>query len=132
MEKFGMGAVLFVALTIGSFNLAASEGGEDGGVEYLPLESVLVNLEGRRHYLRADTQLLIDSKENAEKIKAHMPAIRHTLIMLLSNRNPEQLSAVDEREKVRKAAFEEITKVLEKYGVADGFEDVFFTDFLIQ
>jgi flagellar FliL protein len=104
----------------------------DGGVEYLPLESVLVNLEGKRHYLRADIQLLIDSKEHAEKIKMHMPPIRHALIMLFSNRNPEQLSAVDEREKLRQAALQDVTKTLEKYGAGEGLKDLFFTDFLIQ
>lgn len=103
-----------------------------GGGEYLPLESVLVNLEGRRHYLRADIQLLVDSKDHAERIRMHMPPVRHALIMLFSNRNPEQLSVADEREKLRQAALVDITKILQKYGAADGLKDLFFTDFLIQ
>lgn len=106
--------------------------GMSGGGEYLPLESVLVNLEGRRHYLRADIQLLVDSKDHAERIRMHMPPVRHALIMLFSNRNPEQLSVADEREKLRQAALVDITKILQKYGAADGLKDLFFTDFLIQ
>ncbi|HYE34889.1 flagellar basal body-associated FliL family protein [Methylocaldum sp.] len=113
--------------------MSGEEGeGGDGGVEYLPLASVLVNLEGKRHYLRADIQLLVDGKENAEKIKMHMPPIRHALIMLFSNRNPEQLSAADEREKLRQAALQDVTKTLEKYGASEGLKDLFFTDFLVQ
>ncbi|MGX2039462.1 flagellar basal body-associated FliL family protein [Methylocaldum sp. MU1018] len=111
---------------------SSGEDGEGGGVEYLPLESVLVNLEGRRHYLRAEIQLLVDSKAHAEKIKMHTPPIRHALIMLFSNRNPEQLSAADEREKLRQAALRDVTKILEKYGVSEGLQDLFFTDFLVQ
>jgi flagellar FliL protein len=109
-----------------------TSGEEDGGVEYLPLQSLLVNLEGKRHYLRADIQLLIDSKAHAERIKMHMPPIRHALIMLFSNRNPEQLAAADEREKLRQAALQDVTKTLQKYGASEGIKDLFFTDFLIQ
>lgn len=103
-----------------------------GGGEYLPLESVLVNLDGRRHYLRADIQLFVESKAHAERIRMHMPPVRHALIMLFSNRNSEQLSVADEREKLRQAALADITKTLQKYGAADGLKDLFFTDFLIQ
>jgi flagellar FliL protein len=109
-----------------------TSGEEDGGVEYLPLQSLLVNLEGKRHYLRADIQLLIDSKAHAERIKMHMPPIRHALIMLFSNRNPEQLAAAEEREKLRQAALQDVTKTLQKYGASEGIKDLFFTDFLIQ
>jgi flagellar FliL protein len=107
-------------------------GGEEGGVEYLPLESILVNLEGRRHYLRADIQLLVETKEDADKIKVHMPVIRHTLIMLFSNRNPQQIAAVAEREKLRQSALEQVTATLEKLGAEHGLEDLFFTDFMVQ
>jgi flagellar FliL protein len=107
-------------------------GEEDDGVVYLPLQSLLVNLEGKRHYLRADIQLLIDSKAHAEKIKAHMPPIRHALIMLFSNRNPEHLAVAEEREKLRQAALQDVTKALQKYGASEGLKDLFFTDFLIQ
>lgn len=123
---------LFFLFLFCPFAYAASGGEGEGGAEYLPLESLLVNLEGKRHYLRADIQLLIDSKEHAEKIKMHMPPIRHALIMLFSNRNPEQLSAADEREKLRQAALQDITKTLERYGAGEGLKDLFFTDFLIQ
>ncbi len=92
----------------------------------------MVNLEGKRHYLRADIQLLVDSAEHVEKMKAHMPVIRHSLIMLFSGRNPEQVSAIDEREKLRQIAKEEIRKALAHYGAGEGLKDLFFTDFMVQ
>ncbi|CAI8716444.1 flagellar FliL protein [Methylocaldum szegediense] len=128
----GRSKILALFLVLFSPLGCGTSGEEDNGVEYLPLQSLLVNLEGKRHYLRADIQLLIDNKIHAEKIKAHMPLIRHTLIMLLSNRNPEQLAAAEEREKLRQAALQDVTNALQKYGASEGLKDLFFTDFLIQ
>ncbi|SMF95032.1 flagellar FliL protein [Methylomagnum ishizawai] len=129
--------IVLVALCLwaGSSAGLANEGGgggEEGGMEYLPLEAVLVNLAGKRHYLRADIQLLVESKEDADKIKAHMPLIRHTLIMLFSNRDPAEIAAVAEREKLRQSALEQITASLEQVGADHGLEDLFFTDFMVQ
>ena len=109
-----------------------TENSEDKGPQYVPLESILVNLEGRRHYLRVDIQLLVENAEEGEKIKANMPAIRHSLIMLFSGRNPEQVSEVIERERLRQSAKEEIKKVLGRYHADKGFKDLFFTDFMVQ
>jgi flagellar FliL protein len=124
--------LVWALLAAGHAGFASEGGGGEGGVEYLPLESILVNLEGRRHYLRADIQLLVDNPEDAAKIKAHMPAIRHALIMLFSNRNPQQIAAVGEREKLRQSALEQVTLSLEKFGAEHGLEDLFFTDFMVQ
>ncbi len=105
---------------------------EEDTVEYLPLESLVVNLEGRRHYLRTDAQLLLESAENADKIKAHLPAIRHALIMTLSNRPSDQLAVPEEREKLRLAALQAIRTMLDKYSADRGLKDLFFTEFLVQ
>lgn len=142
-KRAGFGAVarvlcLACALMAGSQGFANEGGGHggggegEGGVEYLPLEAILVNLEGKRHYLRADIQLLVDNQADADKIKAHMPAIRHALIMLFSNRDPHQIAAVAEREKLRQAALEQVILSLEKHGAEHGLEDLFFTDFMVQ
>ena len=135
MYKLGRNLALCLVLAGSSFGLMANEGGggkEETGVSYLPLESVLVNLEGRRHYLKVDVQILMDSKANADKVKAHVPAIRHMLIMMLSNRSPEEVATIEEREKIRKKAAEAMEKLLEQWNLDRGFEDVFFTDYLIQ
>lgn len=128
-------AVVFGAACL-AINTAAwankAEGGGEAGQQYVKLESVLVNLEGKRHYLRADIQLMVADGHTAEAIKANMPAVQHALIMLFSGRNPELVATVDEREKLRKNAKAEIAKLLAQYHADKGFEDVFFTDFLVQ
>lgn len=116
----------------------ANEGGGEGkegeaaGPQYVPLEGLLVNLEGRRHYLRVEVQLRVASAASAEKIKAHMAPLRHALIMLLGGRNPDQVAQMQEREKLRQEAKHEIEKVLAANHADEGLEDVYFTEFLIQ
>jgi flagellar protein FliL len=134
-----VGMMMGVLLGLAVPSIHAKEGGGEGGEksseagpQYVPLDSVLVNLDGRRHYLRVDIQILVESGEQAEKIKTHMPAIRDKLILLFSGRNPEQISEVPEREKLRQSAKSEIQKVLERYHAGKGLKDVFFTDFMIQ
>jgi flagellar FliL protein len=142
--KWSVTRSLLIPILILSFSLVpltglAQEGGGEGegkadaaGPQYLPLEGVLVNLEGRRHYLRVEIQLLVDDGAHAAKIKEHLAPIRHALIMLLSGHNPEQIAQAEEREKLRQAAKAEITKVLAARHADKGLTDVFFTDYLIQ
>ncbi len=132
MRKFA-GAILGGLLLMGCLlGQAKEEGGKVPEAQYVAVESILVNLAGRRHYLRADVNLLVASSEQAEKIKAHMPAIRHSLIMLFSERDPEQVSTVQEREKLRQEAKEEVRKVLQRFHAGEGLKDLFFTDFMVQ
>lgn len=124
---------LFLVLSIGAQATEGKKAGsESAGPLYVKLESVIVNLEGRRHYLRAEIQLLVSDQAVAESVRANMPALRHALIMLFSGRNPEQISTTEEREKLRQSAKEEVAKVLEHYKTGKGFEDLFFTDFMVQ
>lgn len=123
---------LILALSSGVQAKEEKKEGGEAGAQYVKLEPVIVNLEGRRHYLRAEIQLLVADGEISEKIRTNMAALRHSLIMLMSGRNPEQLSTIEEREKLRLAAREEVAKVLERFKAAKGFEDLFFTDFMVQ
>lgn len=102
-------------------------------VEYLPLDpKFVVNLEGRKRYLRVDIQLMIEGEQEVEKISTHIPALRHSLIMLFSSYRPDQLATPDQREQFRKSALEDVGKTLEKYADSKGLTDLFFTEFLVQ
>jgi len=102
-------------------------------IEYLALNpKLVVNLAGRRHYLRADVQLMIKGKDNKERIQKHMPLIRHALIMLFSGLPPEKVADISQREQLREKALTEIRKLLDRYSDSDGLKDVFFTEFLVQ
>lgn len=102
-------------------------------IEYLPVQpKLIVNLEGRRHYLRADLQLLIKDDENLERIRKHLPLIRHTLIMYFSNLPMQKVADISQREQLREGALSEIRKLLDRYSDSYGLKDIFFTEFLVQ
>ncbi|MCI0653270.1 MAG: flagellar basal body-associated FliL family protein [Methylococcaceae bacterium] len=116
------------------FSVIAEDAGIENLFEYVSLEpSFVVNLQGnRRSYLRMDIQLLVDGKERADQIKAHMPALRHALILLISDYSAEQLGTSEQREKFRVKALNETRATLDKYASSRGLSDLFFTEFLVQ
>ncbi len=125
--------LLVLLLSIALPLWAEEEEKSSPSIEYLPLQpKLIVNLAGRRHYLRADIQLMIKGKEHLERIQKHLPMIRHALIMLLSDLPPEKVADVGERERLRQNALQEVRRVLDRYTDSDGLKDIFFTEFLIQ
>ena len=108
---------------------------EDGQLtaEYLPLSpKFIVNLKEWKTFLRVDAQLLVSSEKDAEKIRAHLPPVRHALIMLFSNYGKDDLTTNEQREQLREKALEETKATLKKYAHVNGVKDLFFTEFLIQ
>lgn len=103
------------------------------GIEYLDMSpKFTVNLDVPRKYLLINVQLMIEGKGNLEKVKKHLPALRHELVMLYSGRNANELGAMDQRETLRQESIEAVRKTLDKYADSDGFRDLFFTEFLVN
>lgn len=103
------------------------------GIEYLDMSpKFTVNLDVPRKYLLINVQLMIEGKDNLEKVKKHLPALRHELVMLFSGRNAKELGAMEQREALRQESIEAVRKTLDKYADSDGFRDLFFTEFLVN
>jgi len=126
--------ILLCNLLLISSAAYSEEDAKTNTIEYLPLSpNFVVNLQGgHRSYLRADVQLMIDGSDNVEKIKAHLPVIRHSLILLFSDYAADQLSTSSQREDLRKKALEQTQATLDKYASNSSLEDIFFTEFLVQ
>jgi flagellar FliL protein len=91
-----------------------------------------VNLDKPKKYLAVSVQLMVEGEEAIAKVKKHLPALRHELIMLYSGRAVAELQFMEQREALRKESKEVIAKALEKQSITDGFQDVFFTEFLVN
>lgn len=118
----------------------ANEGGEEKVDEsagpviaYVPMAPKLtVNLAEPKKYLMIDIQLLVEGADHVEKIKKHMPLLRHEMIMLLSGMHIADLQSMEQREALRMKTKQLITDLLVKIQNSDGFRDVFFSEFLVN
>jgi flagellar FliL protein len=125
--------LLLSFLFLPSWTGANESGSGEGGMEYLEITpKITVNLAEPRHYLLVNVQLLTDGAEAIEKIKKHMPAVKHELIMLFSGRPSDSIQTMEQREALRKETVAVMQKTLDKYEKNSGFRDAFFSEFLIS
>lgn len=158
--------LLFSLFLMSNFAFANEGGGEGeakGGPSYVEITpKFVVNLLENKKYLSINVQMLIDGAPTEAAIKKHMPAIKHELIMLFSDRSLDSLQTMEQREALRQEMIEAIHKTIDKAEGVDpeaegaehapvvdaharkdkkkdyshlpsgGFKDAFFTEFLIQ
>jgi len=91
-----------------------------------------VNLLGNKHYLRASIQLQLADEATKTAIEENDPAIRHALIVLLSNNNVEDISNTSGKIDLQLRAVEALNDTLQKHANKSGVEAVFFTEFISQ
>jgi len=126
--------ILCLSILLGFNNAYAGEDeAAEPVIEYLEMSpKFTVNLDKPNKYLVINVQLMVEGDKFIEKVKKHMPALRHELIMLYSGRPASELQTMEQREALRQESKEVITKALEKLSNSDGFRDVFFTEFLVN
>lgn len=101
--------------------------------EFKPGLVVSFGATGRVGFLKADVSLRVAS-EALPAVEAHLPALRHELIMLLSRQDEAGLGAGAPREALRLAALEAVRTLLA--GAAgtepEAVQDLLFTAFITQ
>jgi flagellar protein FliL len=133
MQRFLTLLILTLALHAPQ-DVRASEGAEGGtGPFYYDLSPALVtNLASGGKYLRCDVQLMSEEGDSMPGIKLHAPAIRHELLMLMSEQDGAKLRTQQGREAFRKQALEAVRKVMHQETGRDAVDDLFFTAFFVQ
>ncbi len=127
--------IILISFFLVSTFVYAGDDGEstEPAIEYIEMApKFTVNLDKRNKYLVVNVQLMVEGEKYIEKIKKHLPALRHELIMIYSGRAIADLQTMDQREALRKETKKVITKALEKHSNSDGFRNVFFTEFLVN
>ena len=131
--------LIFIAL-IGLFPFYNLVAGEDSSEEadkptlaYHELKpSLVTNLPKGAKYLRCDIQLLTTAATLIENIALHAPALRHELLMLLSEQDGKSLKSAKGKEKLRKTALAAIRKVMQEQTGKETVDQLFFTAFFVQ
>jgi len=115
---------------------AFASGAEDKdgpGYFYHSLSPALVtNLAAGGKYLRCDVQLMSEDAAALPDVQLHAPALRHELLMLLSEQDGTKLKTPDGREQLRKEALEAVRKVMREQTGKNTVDDLFFTAFFVQ
>jgi len=133
-----IGALCIVPLLSISPSWAHGGGGKEDAAAYpgyMELKPPLVvNLasSGRTRYLKMDLQFYLSTSHDAELVTQHMPLLRDRMITMLGGRQPEQLSSMEDREKLRAELLESLRETMTHQTGVPAITAIYFTGFIIQ
>ncbi|MGQ0618858.1 MAG: flagellar basal body-associated FliL family protein [Panacagrimonas sp.] len=102
---------------------------------YLPLDpSFVVNVEdpGMPRFLQAEIQVMSRDAAGLETVKAQLPRIRNSILMLLGQQKPADLGTRAGKEKLQSAVLAEVRQVMQIETGKPVIDAVYFTSFVMQ
>ena len=112
---------------------AEDEVGDTPTISYYEIKpSLVANLASGGKYIRTDIQLMTTDESYKEHLDLHGPAIRHTLLLLLSEQDGRTIKTSGGKEALRKEAMSAVTQVMQDLSGEDGLQELFFTTFFVQ
>lgn len=93
-----------------------------------PKFTITYNVDGLR-YLQVSMEVMSYEQSAIDSLKANMPAVRNSVIMLLSAQDFESLVDVEGKETLRGDVLETVQAAIRS---DEKLEDVFFTTFIMQ
>ena len=94
--------------------------------------SLVANLLSGGRYIRCDIQLMTRDETMLEALKVHDAALRHTLLLLLSDQDGANIKSANGKEALRKEALKQINQLLKEQTGKEPVESLFFTTFFVQ
>ncbi len=97
-------------------------------------EPLVLNLSGKNRltFLQISADVLISDSDAEDTIKNHVPAIRHSLIMLLSEQKASDIKSPVKREEIRRQLTTQVKQVIAELSGNKDISDVLFSDILVQ
>ncbi len=97
-------------------------------------EPMILNLSGSKRltFLQLSADVLISDEDEKSAIKAHLPAIRHSLIILLSEQKADDIKSPTKREEIRKQATARVKGLIAELSGNQSISDVLFSSILVQ
>lgn len=132
MRRIVLTLALFLFLANPQSRVFAAGG---GGTPYFEIATpFVVNLADKSGiaFLQVNAQLKVTKEELKQHLFTHMPAIQHTVMMVLSEQTSDSVRSVAGKQQLRETTLKEIQLLLtEKIG-DPVVEEVYFTGFIIQ
>ena len=141
MQKLLLSTTLMIFLFCGQAWSAEDEEVDEG--EEVKIESAYISLgaplvlnlssqRSRNTYLQLTADILIKDADSEALIKTHIPAMRHQLIVLLSEQPAKDMKSPNKREEIRKTATAKIQTIIAELSNNEDIGDVLFSSFLVQ
>jgi flagellar FliL protein len=83
-------------------------------------------------FLKIGIEVMARDDDVIEDVRQHMPAVRDSIIMMLSGMDESGLFSAEGKQQLRMDILAAIQKVLEENGGKAGVEAVYFTNFVMQ
>lgn len=90
-----------------------------------------VNL-GISRFLNMTAETHVGDEDTKESLTEHMPAVRHTILMMLADLKPEDLATARQKEIVRRDLSRAIRKTLRDLGGENNIKGFYITSMVIQ
>lgn len=98
-------------------------------------KAMVLNLSSQKTkitFLQISADALIDDDADLELVKTHIPAMRHTLIVLLSEQSDVDMKSSMKREQLRQQATTEVKSLITELTGKDLISDLLFSSILVQ
>ena len=136
----GLAASLLIYLLVGSLFSSAARAQEEseepvGEASYFKLHpDFIVNLlsDGGPHFLLTSIQVMSRDESGLAETKHHLPAIRHQLLLLLSEQSYGEVTDIEIRRALQNKALTAVNEVLAAESSTASVEGLFFTDFVVE
>lgn len=119
----------------------AEEGGKSkkkksrGNPIYVPLHpAFVVNFENQEQvsFLQVDIQIMTYDSSVEHALKAHMPAVRNELLLLLGGKQYHEINTREGKRALSEEAIQVMREVLKNADEPDSIEALYFTSFVMQ
>jgi flagellar FliL protein len=133
-----MVAVLASVLLASGERAAAAEDAKEEKAKalYLPVHpKVIVNLQkstGSTNFLMLTATVRLDDEEAIAAAKLHMPALRHQMIMLLSEKQLADMTQTKGTEKTRKEVLSALQGFMKTETNKTSIKDIYFTEVVVE
>ena len=155
MKKFLLSVIVIVTTLLGLsysgmlpleyFGIESTEVAEDGhgaapapslsDTYYLPIDPpFIVNFThlGALRYLQISIEVMYPNEDIIDRVIEHMPAIRNSLILLLSDQPYEKLSTFEGKEELRTEMVAAVNQIVYRGSPVQYPGEMFITNFVMQ
>ena len=128
-------SLLLLAIGMAAVQASDEEAPAPGKSAYISLgDPMVLNLSGKRKltFLQISADVLVRDSDTEEAVKIHVPAIRHSLIMLLSEQKAADIKSPGKREELRQVATANVKRLITDLSGEGEVAEVLFSNILVQ